>query len=645
MTYKRLRYLRFQFFFYAALQATLRLILLLSSWGLVSASPLDLARTFGLGLAYDAVAGFCYVLPLALTLFLLPARWLNRRRGRWLAGAATFLMNVFALLAAAAQFLFWQEFHANFNFIAVDYLVYTTEVLGNIWQSYNMGAILTVVLLAAAALTALQMKRLRRGIAPLFSRRRPLRAPAFLLAAVLPAALGCSLTDSRWRNFVSENNYNVELAGNGMYELLHSFFANELDYPSFYTTRESGTVMGELREALRAPNSWYLSGDGVARRVVNGGPLATLEVNVVMVVEESLGADFCGAFGAEKSWTPCLDALAAKSYRFANMYATGTRTVRGLEALTLSVPPTPGQSILRRPDCGGLGNLAAALGENGYVSDFWYGGYGYFDNMNEFFRSNGYEVHDRTDIPGEEIFSSTVWGVADEILFSQALKTIDARCARGEKFFELIMTTSNHRPYTFPEKRVDAPQGEREGACRYADWAVGDFLRRAAEKEWFRNTVFVIVADHQASSAGHTALPVHRYHIPCLIYAPGLIAPGECRRLISQMDLPPTLLGMLGVSYDSTFLGRDIARVPEGSERAFIGTYQSLGYIRGDRLVVLSPQRRADVYRIDDWEKSAYSHIDGGEALIGEAVTWYQGASYLYRSGLLKGAAAQRAVK
>ncbi|MDY4032048.1 MAG: LTA synthase family protein [Pyramidobacter sp.] len=277
------------------------------------------------------------------------------------------------------------------------------------------------------------------------------------------------------------------------------------------------------------------------------------------------------------------------------------------------------------------------MNDAGYRSDFVYGDYGYFDNMNEFFRSNGYEIHDRTDIPEEEIFSATVWSVADEILFSQVLKTIDERHAKNEKFFELVMTTSNHRPYTFPEGRVSAPQVGREGACRYSDWAIGDFLARAAERDWFRNTVFVIVADHQANSAGHTSLPVHRYHIPCLVYAPGLIVPGECRRLISQMDLPPTLLGMLGISYDSTFMGRDIARVSAGDECAFISTYQLLGYITGDRLVVLSPRRNVDVYRIDDWRTSEYTRLDGDAdgALIGEAVMWYQGASFLYRSGML----------
>lgn len=359
MTCKRVRYLRCQFFCYMTLQTVLRLVLLLCSWGDVSAAPLDLTRTLGLGLIYDMATGFCYMLPLTTLLFLLPAHWLNRRKGRCPVAAMTFLMNVFALMTATAQFLFWQEFHTNFNFIAVDYLIYTTEVLGNVWQSYNMSMILSMILLAAAVLTLLQMRHLRRGIAPLFSRRRPMRAPAFLLAAVLLPVLGCTLTDSRWRSSVSENNYNVELAGNGLYELMHSFFANELDYPSFYLTDDNGTVMKNLRVALKAPNSAYISDNGIARRVENQGPLTGKRPNVVMIVVESLSATFCGAFGADESWTPCLDALAAKSFIFTNMYATGTRTVRGLEALSLSVPPTPGQSILRRPDCAGLGSMGA----------------------------------------------------------------------------------------------------------------------------------------------------------------------------------------------------------------------------------------------------------------------------------------------
>ena len=184
-----------------------------------------------------------------------------------------------------------------------------------------------------------------------------------------------------------------------------------------------------------------------------------------------------------------------------------------------------------------------------------------------------------------------------------------------------------------------AEQLTREGVCRYTDWAIADFLKRASAKPWFDRTVFVIVADHQASAAGHTSVPVSRYRIPCLIYAPKLIQPGVCSRLASQIDLPPTLLGILGISYDSQFMGYDMAHTDPASDRAFISTYQNLGLIRGDRLIVLSPRRGVEEYHIDDWKRSIYTPTDSDPSLEREAVMWYQGACGLYGSGMLKYAA------
>jgi phosphoglycerol transferase MdoB-like AlkP superfamily enzyme len=358
--------------------------------------------------------------------------------------------------------------------------------------------------------------------------------------------------------------------------------------------------------------------------------------NIVVITVESLSSDYLGAFGSQKSLTPKLDQLAKESFIFTNMLATGTRTVRGLEALSLAVPPTPGQSILRRPDSDHMVTLGSVLDKDGYKSDFMYGGYGYFDNMNDFFESNGYTIKDRMSIPKDEIFNETIWGVADEILFSQVLKSMDEHYANQEPTFEMVMTATNHRPWKFPEDRVSEPQGSRAGGVAYTDWAIADFIQRASQKPWFDNTVFVIVADHQAGVAGRTTLPVNRYRIPCIVYGPKLIQPGINNRLISQMDLAPTLLGMLGISYDAPFMGCDINKVPIGQERAFISTYQNLGYIKGDTLVMLGPRKDVTQYQIKDWMKSEYVQQTPDPTLTDEAITWYQSAYELYRAGLLK---------
>jgi phosphoglycerol transferase MdoB-like AlkP superfamily enzyme len=198
------------------------------------------------------------------------------------------------------------------------------------------------------------------------------------------------------------------------------------------------------------------------------------------------------------------------------------------------------------------------------------------------------------------------------------------------------MTTSNHRPYSYPEGRIDLPPkiSRRAGAVKYTDYAIGKLIRDAQTKPWFRNTVFVIVADHCASSAGKSELPVQNYHIPLIIYAPGgQIAPGHIRTLASQVDYAPTLLGLLHWSYPSRFYGQDVRRILPEQAHALIGNYQKLGQLKSDdEFVVLKPLREEASYVYDPIVKTlSVRPLD--EETEREAIAYYQTASYLYRQG------------
>lgn len=614
---------------YIIFQSVIRIALFIYSKDVVSFKLIDILRTFALGTFYDAIVGAQALLPIFLVL-LLPAKWLGKGICKKFLTVAVFFVYSFMIFIGISEYLFWDEFQTSFNFIAVDYLIYTTEVLGNIKESYDLKVLIPAILICAAGLTYLQRKCTRYTFTGLSWKTSGIAALAAMLLPVI-----CFYTiDSNWRNHVSQNKYNVEIAANGPYEFVSAFRNNELDYEQFYVTEGNEKAFNDLKTLLQTPCSTFVDSDSLTRHITNNRPLKT--PNIIMIVVESLSADFMSSFGNTENLTPNLDTLAKKSLLFTNLYATGTRTVRGLEALSLSVPPTPGQSIVRRPENQDMFLFGNVLKEHGYLSSFIYGGYGYFDNMNAFYQSNGYNVTDRTDIPKADVFFETVWGVADEILFDQAIEQLDANTIKEQKTFQLIMTTSNHRPYTYPDGRIDVPSGTREGAVKYTDWAIGNFIEKAKSKDWFDNTIFIIIADHQASSAGKVNLPVNRYHIPCIVYAPKLINPEKNNRLMSQIDIPPTVLGMLGFSYDSRFLGYDINTLETGRERAFISTYQNLGYIKSDKLVILKPHNKVEFFEINDFKESKYTHIPKDDTLLQEAVAWYQGASYLYKNKLLK---------
>jgi len=255
--------------------------------------------------------------------------------------------------------------------------------------------------------------------------------------------------------------------------------------------------------------------------------------------------------------------------------------------------------------------------------------------MNYFFGNNGYQVIDRSAITNEkDIHYENIWGVADEDLFTLAIKTFDANYKLNKPFFSQVMTTSNHRPFTYPEGRIDIPSHTgRSGAVKYTDYAIGKFINDCRNKPWFNNTIFVIVADHCASSAGKTQLPINNYHIPMIVYAPKIIQPSTFNGLTSQIDVPPTLLGLLNVSYTSKFFGFDVFNTPASQRRVFIITYQHLGYFKNNQLIILSPQKKVQAFNVDS-TTLATTPIKSSPQLQKEAISYYQSASYLLRNRL-----------
>ena len=592
-----------------------------------------LPAAFAWGALFDFGAALLFAAPLALILAVLPAGAFERRWLRGLAHGFFVLALAVLMFSAVAEWFFWDEFSTRFNFIAVDYLVYTTEVVANIRESYPMPAILAGLAVVSVGLYLLLA---RTGWMDLWlespaepAGRRYLRGGAWLAAAILGAV---GLDSSQLPAF--ENTYNRELAKNGAWSLFAAFRNNELDYHQFYPTMPEDKAFAALKSELAQDGSIAI-GPATAldtlRYIKNPGPEQHL--NVIQITVESLSAKFLGAYNAKSKLTPNLDELAKKSLVFDQLYATGTRTDRGMEALSLSLPPTPGRSLVKRPNNAGLFTLGSVFNSRGYDTAFIYGGYGYFDNMNTFFGGNGYRIVDRAAVKDNDITFANAWGACDEDLFRWTIREADAQAAAGKPFHFFVMTTSNHRPYTYPDGRIDLPSktSGRNGAVKYTDYAIGKLIQDASTKPWFKNTVFVIVADHCASVAGKTELPVQNYHIPMLIYAPGgQIAPGHVGDLMSQIDYAPTLLGLLNWSYATRFYGWDV-RTATGDRRALIGNYQKLGLYEPGTLDVLKPMRdhHSYIYNPETFTLSATGK-DAGER--NETIAYYQTASYLYKN-------------
>jgi phosphoglycerol transferase MdoB-like AlkP superfamily enzyme len=610
--------------------AITRTILLVKSLPELDLGVLLLVKIYAVGLFFDCVTFSYAAIPFVLVVLLLPDRVFNSLFFRICAYCVGFVITYLMLFNVVAEYTFFDEFATRFNFIAVDYLIYTNEVISNIRESYPVNAILAGLLLLNSAAFLPVRKHLARSFS--FTSKIVGRAKIGVPLLLLPL-LSFATVNLSWTQ-ISPNNYAVELAGNGLYCLFSAFRNNELDFNKFYVNKDTPVVLGRLKELVQEKNSRFISHSDLSVSRIIQPVGAEKRLNIVLVIEESMSADFLGSFGNDKNITPNLDKLATESLFFTHLYATGTRTVRGLEALTLSMPPLPGTSIVKRPDNGDFVSWGSIMREKGYDNKFIYAGHGYFDNMNYFYAHNGFKTIDRTNFAKDEMTFTNAWGVCDEDLFLKVIKEADLSHGVKQPFFSVVMTTSNHRPFTYPDGKIDIPSHSgRSGGVKYSDYAIGRFLAESKKKPWFNDTIFIIVADHCAGSAAKLALPVKNYEVPLFIYAPAHIKPQRVDRMMSQIDVAPTVLGLLNMKYSSAFIGKDILTTDSWSERAFISTYQKLGYIQDEKLLVLGPKKEADYFSFVR-KDGATTVLKPQDNLLLDGLAYIQGTNYIYKNRL-----------
>ena len=618
----RNRYLFLYFIFSSFLLISFltRIFLMIISFDNLDLTPLIFIKILGVGLFYDIVASIYYLMPLVIYLLVTPIKLYNSKINRVILYFISISILFITIFSSVSEYFFWEEFGKRFNFIAVDYLVYTHEVIHNIEESYPLNAILLSILSISIIITYIFKRYI--NLEDSIGLVKRLKISTIIIFISLISFYGF---DKQGLSNISNNIYDNELAKNGIYSIFSAFRHNELDYNEFYKTIPTKEVFKNLKslEGFNNKNP----------KIVKFNQKESKK-NIILIMVESLSAKYMGVYGNKKQLTPYLDKLISQSLFFDNLFATGTRTVRGMEAVNLSIPPTAGRSIIKRPKNDNMDSFGKILKSKGYNNKFIYGGYGYFDNMNNFFSKNGYKIVDRLKFKKNEITFANAWGACDGDLFNKTLSEADKSFQNKKPFFYFLMTTSNHRPYTYPNNLIDIPSHTgRDGAVKYTDYAIAKFIERAKTKKWFRDTIFVIIADHNGGSAGKSSLPLYRYKIPFIIYNSYIIKPRVISKLSSQIDTMPTILSLLNISYSGRFYGNNILD-KNFKERAFIGNYQKLGYVEGDYLYYLTPDKKSHKNRV---EKLSLNSVVYKEQKISKdeeekLITYYQGASYIYKN-------------
>lgn len=576
-----------------------------------------------------------------LLIILLPAPLLLAKPRWWLAWSYSWVG--LSLLILIAMELMTPAFIAQYdvrpNRLFIEYLGYPKEVFSTLWNGFRGWLLIAVLGIAGSAYALTRWLRQQQRRQPQQWRYLPSVCwwPLLLLVTVIgvrstfdhrPAnpAFFAITSDPLVNSLLISSTYSVQFA---LYNLKH-----EADAGAIYGSVADASMRDFVRQLPYLQQAEFTDPGQPTRHRLQPSVMRERPLNVVVIIEESMGYGF-----VERGLTPQLRALAEQGWWFERMYATGTRSVRGLEAVVAGFPPSPARATVKLSGAQqNFFTLAGALQEQGYHTQFVYGGEAHFDNMRSFFSGNGVtEIIDQNDYPAPRFVSS--WGVSDEDLFDMAWQRIQALHQAQQPFFSLIFSSSNHEPFELPELPLAWPNPQRQhvdNAVYYADYALGQFIQQAQQSALWQDTLFLIVADHDNRVYGDSLVPIDKFHIPALILGAD-ITPQRFQPVASQIDLLPTLLSLAGISTELPAVGQDLSNPQHApADRALIQFNQTFALLEGDQVTLLQPEQAPLRGHYDAAQKqlTLLGPLDPEAASADRALHYALLASWLYRQKL-----------
>jgi phosphoglycerol transferase MdoB-like AlkP superfamily enzyme len=534
---------------------------------------------------------------------------------------------------------FIDQFDARPNILFIEYLDHPREVSATLFAAYKIPLLITIGMVTGLGwMTAKQFKK------TLASLRATGFVPALLLFPLLLIACAGmirSTLDHRPVNpstvALSNDPMVNDLALGSAYTLLYAIYETRHEAAGGfrYVEVDDDDVFAEVRSAMNIAPSDFSSSVLPTMHWQFAPTPAPKPKNLVIIIEESLGAEFVGSLGG-LDLTPNLDSLASEGIWFENLYATGTRSVRGLEAIVSGFTPTPARSVVKLGKSQrGFFTLAQLLRDEGYDTSFIYGGEAQFDNMRRFFMNNGFQtVIDEKDYENP-VFTGS-WGVSDEDLFDKAHEVFGGQ--HDKPFFTVVFSSSNHSPFQYPDGRIEPFDEDKQtvnNAVKYADYALGQFFQRARASDYWDDTVFLVVSDHNSRVYGSEIVPVERFHIPGLILG-GSIQPQAFVPVASQIDMGPTLLSLIGINSEHPMIGHDltVASAKTAPGRAIMQYNGTQAYMQGNEVVVL--QKDMPIRQFDYIDGHLVEHDGNNRALVRRAAAHAAWSSIAYERSLYR---------
>ena len=575
----------------AALLTLSRLGLIAWQWDRVAATGI-VGRILVQGVRADLILlGYFIALPLLLAPLLAYQKTLRIWKAVSVTWVTFALIFIVFMEVSTPQFI--MQFDVRPNRLFVEYLSYPSEVIATLWNGFRIALVLGV--LATIAFTIGIYKLLQAASINVTTWRAWKVLAVWPVLVVLVFVQIRSTTAHRPANpalFALTGDSMVNsIIINSPWSVLDAIYSmsKEANSSEIYGEYPRNKVFATVKSAPWLRDLKFTNPELPTLHQQTAFVQRERPLNLVIVLEESLGATFVQSLGGLPV-TPELEKLKGEGWWFDQLYATGTRSVRGIEAVVAGYAPTPARSVVKLSLAQqNFYTLALGLGQKGYHTEFVYGGEAHFDNMRGFFTGNGFQsVVDRKSM--KPVFEGS-WGASDEDLFDKSLERLKTLHADGKPFFSLIFTSSNHEPFEFPDGRIKLHDPEKQtvnNAVLYADYALGRFIAQAKKEAYWKDTVFLIVADHDNRVYGDSLVPIKKFHIPGLILGAD-VQPKRIKTIASQVDLAPTLLSLIGVSSEHPMIGRDLARDSETPGRALIQFDNYFAWLDDSSATILRP--------------------------------------------------------
>ncbi len=510
---------------------------------------------------------------------------------------------LFLVYIENATIPFFAQYDVRPNYLFVEYLEYPQEVLSLMLKDYKVALLITFTMMffIGRQFVRSDFINFQNGFEVKYIYRVMMLLPLLVVLFIgIRSSFGhrpANISDALY----SENRIINEITKNSFFSIGSAWYSNKKN--SAKQIEKYGKI--DLQEAyLLTSQALNIPLDDKKKfyREVKSHFKTEKPKNLVIFIQESMGAQFVAFSGGEKDLTPNMNRLGEENIAFTNLFSNGTRSIRGLSGMTSGFLPIAGEGVVKRTKSqSDFFTVASLLKSYGYKSSFIYGGEARFDNMKSWYLGNGFdEVIEQKDFKNPTFVST--WGVSDEDLVIKANEKFKEQAQKGEKFVSVMFSSSNHSPFELPEGKIefvkDDPKYSVRNAIKYADFAIGKFFELAKKEAYYKDTVFVVVADHNVRVYGDDIVPIKMFHIPAVIVADGMKNMTYDKQT-SQPDVLATALDLVGLDLSYPILGQSI--FSDTKKEINLMQFNDVYALRmGDDVAVIGPNMKPQTFKYTD---------------------------------------------